>query len=162
MRIAGLSRAALLAAALGSAPLAAHEPGSGRWAAANDPVAKMLINQERLWATHGCVPNTVLQTLIAEDFVGTSPTGGLYTKTEMLPKPGAAPAVPTERGCKLLSARVRYYGTDVAVIFGKESAIATGPDGKDRARVLIWTDTFLRRGGKWQIIAVQDMDAPVK
>lgn len=162
MRIEGLSRAVLVAALLGSVPLAAHEPGTGRWASANDPVAKMLIEQERLWASHACVPNKVLQTLIAEDFVGTSPEGGLYSKADMLPRPGAKPAVPTERDCKLLSARVRYYGPDIAVVFGKESAVEKGVDGKNKPRTLIWTDTFLRRGGKWQIIAVQDMNAPAK
>ena len=162
MRIEGLSRAALIVATLAAAPLAAHEPGTGRWAAANDPVAKRLIELERQWADNACVPNTVLATLIAEDFVGTSPDGGLYTKADMLPKPGAKPQAPTERNCKLLSARVRYYGPDVAVVYGKESAIVKGADGKDKPRTLIWTDTFLRRGGKWQIIAVQDMDAPPK
>lgn len=145
---------------LGSVPLAAQEPGSGVWAAADDPVANMLIEQERLWANHACVPNTVLQTLLADDFVGTSPRGDIYTKAERLPKPGAAPAAPKARDCKLLSAKVRYYGPDVAVIYGKESAIETGADGKDRLQIVVWTDTLLRRRGKWQIIAVQDMVMP--
>lgn len=162
MRIKALGQILLLTATLGSAPLVAQQPGTGRWAAANDPVAKMLIEQERLWATHACVPNTVLATLIAGDFVGTSPDGTLYTKADMLPKPGAKPVPPTERDCKLLSARVRYFGPDVAMVYGKESAIVKGADGKDRPHTLIWTDTFLRRSGKWQIIAVQDMDAPAK
>jgi hypothetical protein len=152
----------LLAAMAGSVSVAAQAPVVGRWAAANDPVAKMLIEQERLWATHACKPNNVLQTLIADDFVGTSPEGTLYTKPEMLPKPGAKPATPTERDCKLISARVRYFGPDVAVVYGRESAIEKGADGKDKLRVLVWTDTFLRRAGKWQIIAVQDMDVPAR
>ncbi len=152
----------LLALLVGGSAMAAETQAAGRWAAANDPVAKMLIEQERLWATHACKPNSVLQTLIADDFVGTSPEGTLYTKPEMLPKPGARPAAPTERDCKLISARVRWFGPDVAVVYGRESAMLKGADGKEKLRVLVWTDTFLRRGGKWQIIAVQDMDVPAK
>lgn len=152
----------LLAAVAGGSAAAEPAPAAGRWASATDPVAKLLIEQERLWATHACKPNTVLQTLIADDFVGTSPEGTLYTKPDMLPKPGARPAAPGERNCKLINALVRWFGPDVAVVYGRESAIAKGADGKDKLRVLVWTDTFLRRGGKWQIIAVQDMDVPAK
>ena len=152
----------LLTAMAGTTSVAAQPSSAGRWASATDPVARMLIEQERLWATHACKPNQVLQTLIADDFVGTSPDGTLYTKPDMLPKPGARPAAPRERDCKLVSAKVRYFGSDVAVVYGRETAMLKGADGKEKLRTLVWTDTFLRRGGKWQIIAVQDMDAPAK
>lgn len=67
-----------------------------------------------------------------------------------------------EHDCKFLSAKVRFYDPDVAVIYGIESALAKGPDGKEALRTLIWTDTLLRRGGRWQVIAVQDMTAAAK
>jgi uncharacterized protein (TIGR02246 family) len=67
-----------------------------------------------------------------------------------------------EHDCKLLSAKVRFFGPDVAIIYGKETAVLTGANGKDSRRTLIWTDTALRRNGKWQLIAVQDMDEPKK
>lgn len=160
MKIELLAASVLLATTVFGEPLAAAEPGAGVWAAADDPVAARLIELERQWATHACVPNTVLQTLLAEDFVGTSPSGDIYTKAERLAQPGAAPSAPKARDCKLLSAKVRYYGPDVAVIYGKESAIQTGADGKDKLQIVVWTDTLLRRGGQWQIIAVQDMVMP--
>ncbi|WP_310474723.1 nuclear transport factor 2 family protein [Sandarakinorhabdus sp.] len=162
MKIELMAVSALLATAVFGGPLAAAEPGIGVWAAADDPVAAKLIELERQWATHACVPNDVLQTLLAEDFVGTSPGGDIYTKAEGWAKPGAAHSAPRARDCKLLSAKVRYYGPDVAVIYGKESAIETGADGKDKPRTVVWTDTLLRRGGRWQIIAVQDMVMPEK
>ncbi|HMI18803.1 MAG TPA: nuclear transport factor 2 family protein [Sphingomonas sp.] len=137
------------------------------WAARNDPLASKLIEAERTWATLSCLPRNRIAAAsaafaaeyIADDFVGTSPRGPLYTKSDMFPK-HAPPTVETERDCKLLSARVRYFGPDVAVIYGRESAILKGPGGKVAPRTLVWTDTWLRRAGKWQIIAVQDMVPP--
>lgn len=32
-----------------------------------------------------------------------------------------------------------------------------GKDGKEFLRCLVWTDTWLKRDGKWQIIAAQDV-----
>lgn len=140
------------------------------WASENDPVAKQLIEQERKWATLSCTPSSgfaaaslaLIPTFIAPDFVGTSPRGPLYTRADMLPKKAPPAAAEQERDCKLLSARVRYFGPDVAVIYGKESAVVKGADGKESTITLVWTDTLLRRAGKWQVIAVQDMVDPRK
>jgi Domain of unknown function (DUF4440) len=133
----------------------AQKSGEGKWADANDPVAKQLIEQERKWAVLGCVPSHVIAEFVAEDFVGTAPEGPLYTKAELT---GRHEKPAPEHDCKLLSARVRFFGADVAIIYGKETAVHTGKDGKDIQRTLVWTDTALKRNGKWQLIAVQDMD----
>jgi hypothetical protein len=148
---------------------AAFAQGAGRsgWADKNDPLAQKLIEAERTWATLSCAPRSTIVAasaafaaeFVAEDFVGTSPRGPLYTKSDMFPKHAPA-ASPTERDCKLLGARLRYFGPDVAVIYGRESAVVKGPGGKAAPRTLVWTDTWLRRAGKWQIIAVQDMVPP--
>jgi hypothetical protein len=124
-------------------------------------VAKQLIEQERRWGIDSCKPSTVVAEFLAEDFIGTSPRGQLYPKAAMLPPPAGVPQPKSgERNCKLLGAKVRFFGPDVAVIYGNESADFKGPHGKTVTRVLIWTDTALRRDGKWQVIAVQDMVAP--
>jgi len=148
-----------------SASALAHGKYQAHWAADNDPVAKKLIEMEREWALAGCAPASAaaatyahsVSPFIAPDFVGTSPEGPLYTKNDMKPKPTPEPGAETERDCQLLSARVRYFAPDLAVIYGRESAVVKGPDGKEAPRILVWTDTILRRGGKWQAIAVQDM-----
>jgi len=44
----------------------------------------------------------------------------------------------------------------VAIAYGNESSIRKGKDGKEYLRCLVWTDTWLKRDGKWQIIAAQD------
>lgn len=126
------------------------------WADANDTDAKAMIEAERKWAVLECEPSNVVAEALADDFVGTAPSGPLYDKKEALSEDRSEKA----RDCKLLSARVRYFTHDVAIIYGKETSTRTAKNGKDYQRTLIWTDTWLRRNGKWQIIAVQDMKDP--
>jgi len=145
---------ALVSAILPAAAIA--QQNTGRWAEASDPVAKQLIEAERKWAVLECEPSKVVSEALADDFVGTSPQGPIYTKKEALAEG------PPEKAhdCKLLTARVRFYGPDLAIIYGKETSTRTAKDGKEFQRTLIWTDTWLKRNGKWQIIAVQDMTDP--
>jgi hypothetical protein len=146
--------------------IAASVSRSG-WADKSDRLAQKLIAAERTWATLSCLPRNRIVAAsmafaaeyIADDFVGTSPRGPLYTKADMFPKKGP-PATEIERDCKLIGARVRYFGPDVAVLYGRESAVVKGTGGNEALRTLVWTDTWLRRAGKWQIIAVQDMVPP--
>ena len=147
----------------------AQESAQGRWADANDPVAAQLIEQERRWATASCAPPAtgeatiaaLVEDFIAPDFVGTSPKGALYAKADMLPKDKPAAREP-EKDCQLLSARVRFIGADVAIIYGKERATIKSAAGTYAPRTLVWTDTLLQRSGKWQVIAVQDMVVPTE
>jgi hypothetical protein len=158
-----------LLSACASFPAGAIAQGVGRsgWAAKSDPLAQKMIEAERTWATLSCLPRNRIMAAsaafasayIADDFVGTSPRGPLYTKADMFPRK-APPTTEIERDCKFFGARVRYFGPDVAVLYGRESAVVKGPDGKEAPRTLVWTDTWLRRAGKWQIIAVQDMVPP--
>lgn len=159
----GLSRSLALITAL-VCPVAALYPAlaqkapEAHWAEPADPVAKELIEQERKWAVLGCEPSNVVQDALADDFVGTAPDGRRYTKKDALSE--HRPPAGSERGCKLIDARVRFFAPGLAVVYGRESAIHKDAHGKDFERELIWTDTWVKRNGKWQIIAVQDMAAP--
>jgi len=137
--------------------LAACRTPTAAWAKGDDPTAKWMIEQEGLWAEHDCAPNEVTRFILAEDFVGTAPDSDLYTKVEAVPN---GPESPTKHDCKLLSARVRWFSRDVAVIYGKETATKNSDDGTQGPQCLAWTDTWMRRNGRWQIIAVQDMVTP--
>lgn len=150
----GIPAVMLAAACLGAA--SAQPSSQGRWASADDPAAKQMIEAERKWAVLECEPSNVVAEALADDFVGTSPDGPIYTKKEALAEDRSEKA----SGCKLLSARVRFYGENLAMIYGKETSTRTKSDGKVYVRTLIWTDTWLKRNGKWQIIAVQDMTDP--
>jgi len=146
----------ILLAAVAFVALPGYAQNQARWADANDPDAKQMIEAERKWAVLECEPSNVVAEALADDFVGTSPDGPIYDKKEAL----AEDRSETATGCKLISARVRYYSPVVAMIYGKETSLRTPKDGKQYRRTLIWTDTWMKRNGKWQIIAVQDMRDP--
>jgi hypothetical protein len=157
VRLTGRGLLAVLLGTAGFSAGSAQPSSQGRWADANDPVAKQLIEMERKWAVLECEPSNVVAEAVADDFVGTSPEGPIYTKSDLLNEHATRAEA---SGCKLLSARVRYYGTDLLMIYGSETSVRKGADGKSFNRTLIWTDTWLKRNGKWQIIAVQDMKDP--
>ena len=54
-------------------------------------------------------------------------------------------------------AHVRFFG-DTAVVQGSEKWTRRG--GKSGR--FVWTDTWLRRNGQWQIVASEDVSVPIK
>ncbi len=139
-----------------SAP--AQSPQQGRWASADDPVAKQMIQMEREWAEDGCTQKPVGVAFLADDFQGTAPGGERYDKAEALNRDASL----KERDCRLDDAKVRFFGDSVAIIYGSERALRTDKDGKEAMRCLVWTDTWLKRRGKWEIVAAQDTAVPCK
>jgi hypothetical protein len=127
------------------------------WATADDKSAKFMIDMERKWAEGVCTNNGVVSELLAEDFQGTSTRGERYNKADEL-RDEKSPH--SARGCALDDARVRFFslssGEDVAVIYGSEHAIGKDKTHPDAKQCQVWTDTWLKRGGKWQIVAAQD------
>jgi hypothetical protein len=122
------------------------------WADPNDPIAKMMIDSERKWAEGNCDHNRITETILAEDFLGTAPDGSRYERAKEIQGDPAH----SDRNCKLDGAKVRFFGTDLAMVYGSERSTRTGSDGKDAMRCLVWSDTWLKRNGKWQIISAQD------
>ena len=123
------------------------------WASADDKTAQYIIEMERKWNEGICVDNGVIAGLLAEDFQGTSTAGQRFTKADEL-KDEKAPH--TAHGCGLDSARVRFFGDSIAVVYGTEHSIGKDKSHPDAKVCQIWTDTWLKRDGKWQIIASQD------
>jgi hypothetical protein len=129
----------------------------GRWAGPDDPTARWMIEQERLWADEACDRNGVTRTLVADDYVGTSPRGTVYTKADLVGVPLSAPR---SHDCRLLEARVRFFGAETAIVYGYEFSVPASPEGAEVPQCLRWTDTWLKRAGRWQIVAAQDMRQP--
>jgi ketosteroid isomerase-like protein len=89
--------------------------------------------------------------IMAEDAVFTGPDGAVQTKAQLLADVKAGDLV--IESTTITDLKVRVFG---------ESAIATyttTDKGKSKGRDISgryrWTDTFVRRGGKWQIVAGQ-------
>jgi hypothetical protein len=138
---------------------AAHSQPSqqSHWAAPDDKTAKFMIDMERKWAEGVCTNNGVISELLADDFQGTSTSGERYTKADEL-RDEKAPH--SAHGCALDDARVRFFslssGEDVAIIYGSEHAIGKDKTHPEAKQCQVWTDTWLKRNGKWQIAAAQD------
>ena len=47
-----------------------------------------------------------------------------------------------------------FFGSNLAMVYGSETATRNNKVGKPEPRCLTWTDTWLKRDGHWQIIAV--------
>jgi hypothetical protein len=123
------------------------------WASADDKTAKYIVAMERKWAEGVCVDNGVVASLLAEDFQGTSTKGVRFAKADELKDEKGAR---TAHDCGLDETKVRFFGDSVAVVYGSEHAV-----GKDKSRpnakvCQVWTDTWLKRGVAWQIIASHD------
>ena len=146
-------RLAILALVLAGVGAPAHGQ-QAQWAAADSETAKLIVDAERRWAEAACTYDRVTQSILAEDFQGTSPDGKRYTKSDEAASAAASSTV--ARDCRLLDASVRLFGDDLAMVYGRERSVRRASDGSERARCLIWTDTWLKRSGKWQIIAAQD------
>ena len=92
-----------------------------------------------------------LGAVFSEDAVFTGPDGGVQTKAQLLGdlKSGALGIGSSE----ISDMKVRVFGESAVVTY------TTTDKGKYKGRDISgryrWTDTFVRRGGKWQIVAGQ-------
>jgi hypothetical protein len=127
---------------------------------AKEAVTKSLIEMERQWSesANPVEEIRVVQKIFADDFLGTDIDGTLYTKSEKIDKEKARSSSDGEvLSPRLDDVKVRFFGDNLAVLYGRESSIRKSKDGKQYTRRVVWTDTWLNRDGRWQIIAVQDM-----
>src|SRR5271154_5327122 len=130
-----------IAAALVSIPAQAQV---SRWASSDEPTAKALIELERKWAEAACTHNGIEKTILAEDFHGIDPDGSQYSKKEALE---GAKTSKTERECKMYEVKVHFFGENMAILYGSESAVHPSKDGHQQTTKLTWTDTWLKRDG---------------
>ena len=132
----------------------------GRWGAADNAAAKFMVDAERQWAEAACTHNKITEKILADDFQGTSPEGKRYTKSEEVAE--TEDLAKTARDCRLIDAKVRFFGDNLAIVYGSEGSVRKAEDGAKKPRCLIWTDTWLKRSGQWQIIAAQDTQVKCK
>ena len=98
---------------------------------------------------------SVVERILADDFLGVDPDGNLYDKAKMVADTREAPKEFISN--HLNDVKVRFFG-DTAVAQGNESWVrraVTPLNGR-----FVWTDTWLRRNGKWQIVASEDLIVP--
>lgn len=127
-----------------------------RWGSPDEPTVKFMIASEAKWAKSACSAQPDLRAVIADDYQGTSTDGHRYPKADAI----ADDPDPQSRDCQLGDVKVRFFGDSIAIAYGAESRILKAADGTEVKRCQIWTDTWLRRNGQWQIVAAQDTVIP--
>ena len=119
-------------------------------------VERYIVSSERQWAESVATGDTsAIERILADDFIGVDPKGRLYTKQQMIGDTRNAPKNFVSN--RLNDVKVRFYGK-TAVAQGSETwEKRSGERGR-----FVWTDTWLRWNGRWQIVAAEDLIAPEK
>ena len=93
---------------------------------------------------------SVLERILADDFVGVEIDGSHYSKASAIKDYRTHP--PQFTFNHLNQVEIRFYG-DAAVAQGNEGwKKKDGTVGK-----FVWTDTWIKRDGKWQVVAAEDL-----
>jgi ketosteroid isomerase-like protein len=111
---------------------------------------------ERLWAESSANGDTsLIERIVADDFVGVDPDGGFYDKAKEIADTRESPKEFISNHVN--EVKVRFYG-ETAVAQGTESWVRR-TEKPLRGRY-VWTDTWVRRNRKWQIVAAEDLLVP--
>ena len=98
---------------------------------------------------------TVIERILADDFLGVAPEGKLYDKPTMIAETKEGPRHFVSN--HLEDVKIRFFGDNTAVAQGSESWVRrNGAHGR-----FVWTDTWILRNGRWQIVAAEDLVPPV-
>ena len=136
-------------------PASAQE---SRWGSPDEDAVKFIIAVAAMWSSSNCSPQPGLKDVIADDFQGTFTNGRRFGKDEAI---AADPALmKLSSDCQLGEIKVRFFGDSVAIAYGAENRIRRDSDGREAKRCQVWTDTWIKRNGRWQIVASQDTVVP--
>jgi ketosteroid isomerase-like protein len=103
---------------------------------------------------------TVIEQLVAEDFVGTSSSGKLGNKSTMISEAMKDKNVYTSAVSGDMI--VHSFGPSVAVVTGVARESGKTPAGKAFSHAYRFTDTWVERNGQWQCVAASAMALPKK
>lgn len=100
----------------------------------------------------------VVSDLVADDFVGTGSNGKVGGKATLIRE--AKKDKNTYESARARHMSVRGYGSDVAIVTGVATEVGKTPEGRGFEHTYRFTDTWMRRRGKWQCIASHAMLVP--
>jgi ketosteroid isomerase-like protein len=108
---------------------------------------------ERQWAESVVSGDaSALERILADDYLGVDTSGNLTTKEQEIA--GTRNGKGEYISCHLNEVKVRFYG-NTAVAQGSESWVRR--TGEPRQGRFVWTDTWVCRNGRWQIVAAEDL-----
>jgi len=117
------------------------------------PAAEQYIkDSEARWAEQSVTNDmSVIREIIADDYIGVSSASQVMTK-DLILKDISTDFVSN----KIDYVDVHFFSDQLAIAQGKENWEMTG----NKLGSYIWTDTWMCRKGRWQIIASQDTPLP--
>jgi hypothetical protein len=123
-----------------------------------DPAAlNYIVRAEDQWAESLASGNTDdVDRILAPDFLGVAPDGTLYGKAEAIAETRTSPGLFLSNHANAV--KVRFYG-DTAIAQGSEIWQRRSGPPPLHGR-FVWTDTWIRRHGQWQVVAAEDLIAP--
>jgi hypothetical protein len=90
--------------------------------------------------------------IVADDFYGTEPDGRRIRKADILNELMSEQPLASNH-LNEDDLKIRFYG-QTAIVNGSESwKQKNGKSGR-----WIWTDVFVKRDGKWQVVSSQDLE----
>jgi hypothetical protein len=112
---------------------------------------------EKQWAESVASGDTsVIKRILADDFIGVDPEGNHYNKQTMVRETATAPQYFLSN--HLNDVKIRFYD-NFAIAQGDETWVKRSDSSTAR---FVWTDTWIFRNNKWEILAAEDLIAPVK
>jgi hypothetical protein len=116
---------------------------------------QQILSLEREWI-QSYVANDAgpLQHIVADDFLGTEPDGKRVTKADLIAEMKGPGEVASDR-LNEDDVTIRFYGATAVVNASESWKLKDGKSGR-----YIWTDVFVKRNGKWQVVASQDLGVP--
>jgi hypothetical protein len=119
---------------------------------ARDADRSALVAGERAWGqAYVAGDSTAARRLLADDFHGIDTSGAAYDKRQAIMEIETGPHSQSDRVDVIA---VHFYG-DTAVIQAHEFVEGPLPEAHPSDRV--FSDTWIKRGGRWQIVAAEDM-----
>jgi ketosteroid isomerase-like protein len=103
---------------------------------------------------------SVIEELVAEDFVGTSSSGKVGNKATIIAEARKDKNVYASAVSSDLT--VHSFGPNVAVVTGVARETGKTPAGKAFSQAYRFTDTWVERNGQWQCVSAQAMALPRK
>jgi hypothetical protein len=109
----------------------------------------------RVWATRDV---SVLEDLLAEDFVATTSTGAVRTKAEHIA--GYREDLRTYYAVENNEMIPHVCTATMAVFTGRDTTHSRNAQGAEVVEHYRWTDTWLLRNGIWQCVATHETQVP--
>ena len=117
---------------------------------------KYIRESEKQWAESvASGDSTVIRKILADDFIGVDPDGNQYNKETMVRETATAPKYFLSN--HLNDVKIRFYD-NFAIAQGDETWVKRLDSSTAR---FVWTDTWIFRNNKWEILAAEDLIAPV-